>query len=497
MRRESCSEPGFSWLVLLAGIVVGLGLVSPAKAQIETPPYGADPIDVYSHHFQDMYYIQPHNTYDYGSTLTGWLDAGFRSVELDVIDKGDWEYDANGPLVTHGMFGEQNNCSSGAADDRLGHCLQDIISWVDAHPTSEPLLVLVDMKSSWDPVGAWYGDEIAQLDEYIRGFMGSTMYSFNDLYLGYLIPRGGSGYPRALAAQYGWPLISDLRGKVIIGLTGGKIGSVNQGMESALSDLYYGYGRYPSTFMCPDVESDPGELNVGGTIDGISNANSQFFLCSNLKSRDHYQVTANRAAQNNQIIHLWGDHVYGNTSYTYSYIAVAHGIQAVGQDLTQPWYGTTWGGSIPYVGVRRSLPGYFKLRPTDSTGLCMDVEGSSYGNGSDLNQYYCHSGTNQRFVYTAEGQLRPQGNNRYCVDIDGGDARRGKKLHLWDCDGGNSEKWYISPEGRFSSYDGSSYCMDTTSSTAAGVQLQLYDCGGRTSMHFWLETVPDWSQTSF
>lgn len=467
----------------------------PALAQIETPPYAATAINVNTHRFQDIYYVQPHNTYDYGSTLTSWLDAGFRSVELDVLDSGPWQSDPNGPLVAHSGSGEQNNCTSGSAYDRLAHCLQDIVNWTNANPTSVPILVLIDMKG-WSP-GHWTGDEVALLDNYVKSFLGSKLYSFENLYYDYLVPRGGYGYPRALLAQHGWPLLNTLQGKVIVGLTGGQLGDVNGGMEDGLLYLYNYYGRYPATFLCPDVESDPAELNVGGTIDGISNNNSQYFLCSNLKSRDHYQVTANRAAQNKQIIHLWGGHVFGNTNYAYNYIAVAHGIQAIGRDLTLPSNGTTWGGSIPYVGVRRSLPGYFKLRPTDNTGLCMDVENASYGNGSDLNQWTCNSGNNQRFVYTAEGQLRPRGNNKYCADIDGGSAGNGKKMHLWDCDGGSSEKWEITPEGRFRSRNNTSYCIDSTGSTAAGVQFQTYVCGAWSSQYFWLETVPDWTQTSF
>lgn len=78
----------------------------------------------------------------------------------------------------------------------------------------------------------------------------------------------------------------------------------------------------------------------------------QVIVGSNLKSRDHYQVTANRAHRHRQIIHLWGDHVFGNGSYPYNYIAVAQGISAIGRDsnLTE-----TFGGSIPIIGVRRSL----------------------------------------------------------------------------------------------------------------------------------------------
>ncbi|WP_428261856.1 ricin-type beta-trefoil lectin domain protein [Haliangium sp.] len=491
--RVRAPRPTAPALVAAVSFTAMLAATGVASADTLTPPYRAATADVFTHHFDEVYYVQPHNTYDHGTSLRAWLDAGYRSVELDVIDRGDWELQRLGPYVSHDSSPGQKNCSSGSADDRLGHCLDDIRGFLADNPDSPPILVLVDMKASWDPLNAWKGDEVAMLDEWIVDHLGDDMYRYDQL-LGYIAVR--SDTPRALLAERGWPRLDSLRGKMIVALTGGRVGSVNQHMEDALVDLYFGYGRYPATFMCPDVESDPDEVAVGGTVDGIGTNNSQFFLCSNLKSRDHYQVTANRAAQNKQIIHLWGDHVYGNTSFTYNYIAVAHGIQAIGQDLANPSAGTTFGGSIPLVGVRRSLPGYFRLKPSHAPSLCMDVEGS-YGNGADIQQATCDGSYDKQFVYTAEGQLRPRGNNRYCVDIDGGDAGQGEKMHLWDCDGGNSEKWIITNSGRFRSYDNSAYCMDATASTASGQDWETYGCGSYDEQRFWLEAVADWPQSTF
>ena len=440
-----------------------IGVVSTYALAATVPPrYKADTPTTF-HRLDQIYYIQPHNSFDHGSSLTGWLDRGFRAVELDVIDRGDWEYHAYGPYVSHSFFGEpgNKNCSN-SGDTRLGHCLQDIMNWIDAHPNNTtPILVFIDMKSIfWSYSNDWYPEEVAELDEWIKNFVGWKLYKFSDLY-SYVFGKGGGSYPRELLAQHGWPTLSALQGKMIVVLTGGRYNQVNQHMGGALYDLYINYNRYPATVMCPDVESDPEELDINGTIDGINSTNSKFFVCSNLRSRDHYQITANRAARNKQLIHLNGGHVYGNTSFTYNYIAVAHGVSAIGQDLNDYNNATTHGGSIPYVGVRRSLPGYFKLKPTGNTSMCMDVSGSRYRNGSKLNSWPCHSGDNQRFVFTAEGQLRPKGNNKYCVDIKGGDAGNGKDIHLWDCDGGNSEKWYIDPNGNFKSYDNSRYCLDS------------------------------------
>ncbi len=468
-------------------------MASAASAQTYTPRYRAGTPDPNVHRFHDVYYVQPHNTYDHGATLTGWLDRGMRSVEIDVIDRGDWEYDAKGPYVSHDGSPGQKNCGSGSANDRLGHCLSDIMSWLAAHPESEPILVLVDMKSSWDPANAWYGDEVALLDDWIRNYAGSRLYRYDELYSSVLYR---SDAPRALVRDYGWPRLAELRGKMIVALTGGRIGSVNQHMNEGLVELFYDYGRYPATFLCPDVESDPSEVEVGGAIDGIGAGNSQFFLCSNLKSRDHYELTANRAAANRQLIHLWGDHVYGNRAFNYNYIAVAHGIQAVGRDLDDYGQIDTYGGSLPLVGLRRSLPGYFRLRPSSNPSLCIGLEGG-YGNGSDIQQEACTSSQDQQFVYTAEGQLRPRGDNRYCVDIDGGSAGNGRAMHLWDCDGGSSEKWVITPDGHFQSRNNQSYCMDGTWSTSADQDWYTYPCANFNQQIFRLEAVADWAPTSF
>ena len=98
--------------------------------------------------------------------------------------------------------------------------------------------------------------------------------------------------------------------------------------------------------------------------------------------------TANRAAANKQLIHLWGGHVYGNNAFNYNYVAVAHGIQAIGRDLGD-YSGvgfsdvTTFDGAIPLVGVRRSLPGYFRIR-SDHVGLIFIPVRQRDGNGVRL-----------------------------------------------------------------------------------------------------------------
>ena len=479
-------------LATLTALAATALLPNAGPARAESPRYMADVPVPSVHRFDQLYYLQPHNTFEHGATLAGWLDLGYRTVELDVIDR-DWLGDPQGPYVSHDWTPGHKNCSA-AGNTRLGHCLTDIVNWMNAHPTDPtPIVIFVDMKTtSSDFLSAWPGSRIAALDEWIRSFLGTRLYKFSDLY-DYVLVHGGGGTPRALLAQYGWPVMNALQGKIVVALTGGRLFQVNQGMQSALTTLTGSYGRYPATTMCPDVENDPNELNVGGTVDGISTANSQYFVCSNLKSQDHYELTANRAAQNRQLIHLWGDHVFGNTNFAHNYIAVAHGICAVGQDLADYGNATTFGGSLPHVGVCRSLPGYFELAPLSAGSLCATVNGG-YGNGTAIVSSSCAGTSAQQYVYTAEGQLRPKGNNIYCVDISGGSAGAGKNIHLWDCDGGSSEKWQIDPDGYFKSMNNTTYCL---TAGASGAQWKTQSCSAVNDRRFNLYPMPDWVPTVF
>ena len=484
-----------AFALLLGGLA--LAAAPDAQSQVydtSTPRYAADLPVPSVHRYDQIYYLQPHNTFEHGSSLTGWLDLGYRTVELDVIDR-DWTSNAQGPYVSHDWTPGHKNCSV-AGNTRLGHCLGDIINWVAAHPeNTTPILVFVDMKTTGsDLLSAWPAARVAALDEWIRSFVGTGLYKFSDLYSHVQAAHGGGGQPRALLAQHGWPLLSAMNGKIVVALTGGRLGFVNQGMDGALSQLVSNYGRYPATMLCPDVENDPGEVSVGGTLDGISTNNSQYFVCSNLKSQDHYELTANRAAQNKQMIHLWGDHVFGNTSFTYNYIAAAHGISAIGQDLADFSAATTFGGALPHVGVRRSLPGYFELAPLANGALCATVNGG-YGNGTAVVSSTCAVTNQQQYVYTAEGQLRPKGNNVYCVDVSGGSASEGKNVHLWNCDGGSSEKWRIDPDGFFRNNTNTGQCL--TAGGSSGAQFKNRACTTSNDRRFQLYAVPDWVPTSF
>ena len=455
------------------------------------PPFMSEQVQG-TERLDEVYYLQPHNSYDYGPTLTSWLDAGFRSLELDVIDREDWENHALGPYVAHDMDPHNVNCSAGN-NDRLGHCLTDILNWLDAHPNTRPLMLYVDMKASWDPLNAWKSDEVADLDHFIGQYLGDRLYSYQDL-LDHLQPHFQSDYRQTLK-EVGWPTVESLEDRIIVVLTGGQPLDVNNRMENA----YLIRGSSLNSILCPDVDAaDPEEFS--GAIDSISAENSKNFFCGNVAAGDHYQVTANRASEYKQLMHLWGSSGdFSNTDFAAAWIAMAHGVSEISVDVSDPASAPNWmSDRIFHVGRSQSLPGYFSIMSHQDPSLCL-TGANGYSNGSTLRLEHCNANDAQQFVYTAEGQLRPKGHNQYCVDFSSGSADNGDDMHLWDCDGGNSEKWAITNDGHFMNRDnGWTHCMDVPGGNAQpGQHLEIHQCHGGDNQTFHLEAFPGWNQSSF
>jgi hypothetical protein len=448
-----------------------------------------------------LYYLQPHNTYAHGRDFAGWLDSGYRAVEIDVIDRGNWENEVDGPYVAHDADPMKANCGT-APQTRLKDCLTTILDWRARHPgDTTPLLVFVDMKTTvQDLLVAWPAEKVGRLDEYVgKAIPAADRYTYAEL-TSYIESAAGAS-PRLKLKDRGWPAIGLLGNKIVVILTGGRVGAVNQNMNKGREWLL-AHNLSQNTFFCPDVDAGaPGEIST--TIDGLTEAESGYFFCANVKAGDHDERVLNRSAEYRQLLHLW-DHSgdFTNKDYAYAYVGVAHGVGALGIDVTEDlsstvYYRPEWIDSIPYVGVRRSLPGYFMV-PTQVSEQkgCVGVDGDSYGNGKRIVQSSCNSGSNgQQFVYTAEGQLRPRGNNTYCLDIKGGSAGAGKEMNLWGCDGGRSEKWFITPDGLIANHDkgeGFSMAVDGNS-PANGTLMKLRACGtSDAAQRLVFRQVPDW-----
>ncbi|GIG16633.1 hypothetical protein Cme02nite_49650 [Catellatospora methionotrophica] len=108
------------------------------------------------------------------------------------------------------------------------------------------------------------------------------------------------------------------------------------------------------------------------------------------------------------------------------------------------------------------------------SGRCVDAPNSATANGSQLQLWDCHGGTNQRWTYTSGKQLTLYGNK--CLDASGSGTANGTAAVIWDCHGGTNQQWNLNANGTISSVQ-SGLCVDATgAATANGTRLVLWAC---------------------
>lgn len=303
------------------------------------------------------------------------------------------------------------------------------------------------------------------------------LFTYEDLF-GHL---GYTGDMRQALKTRDWPTVGRLKNNVIVTLTGGHLGDVNNRMERAMADLVNDKPRRVTTFLCPDVDASD-EHEVSGKIDGIAAKNSKFFVCKNLKMGDHAGDVLTEAYLWNQMVHAHG--ISGNYNYKwveYSCMVSSLGGQFIGLDHTgsDTWVPGWTRTNLPLVHRRAYLPAFHSIQHVGSH-LCLDVKHGTPGNGVDIVLWSCHGGRNQDWSLTAEAQYRSRANNKYCLDIDGANAGSGKKIHTWNCDGGSSEKWLFHPQyGYFKSLEDTAYCLAVDG--GSGSQLTMRPCNASDS----------------
>ncbi|TDT40028.1 endo-1,4-beta-xylanase (glycosyl hydrolase family 10) [Streptomyces sp. BK208] len=106
------------------------------------------------------------------------------------------------------------------------------------------------------------------------------------------------------------------------------------------------------------------------------------------------------------------------------------------------------------------------------SGRCLDVPNAVTTDGTQLQLWDCHSGTNQQWTYTDAGEFRVYGNK--CLDAAG--TGNGSKVQIYSCWGGDNQKWRLNSDGTLVGVQ-SGLCLDAVGSgTANGTLLQLYSC---------------------
>ncbi|GGW20662.1 beta-xylanase [Streptomyces capoamus] len=153
----------------------------------------------------------------------------------------------------------------------------------------------------------------------------------------------------------------------------------------------------------------------------------------------------------------------GDGSKKPAYTAVLNALNG-GSTTTPP---PTNGGQIKGVG----------------SGRCLDVPGSGTTDGTQLQLWDCHGGTNQQWTYTDASELRVYGNK--CLDAAG--TGNGSKVQIYSCWGGDNQKWRLNSDGTIVGVQ-SGLCLDAVSAgTANGTLIQLYSCSNGTNQR-WTRT---------
>ncbi|WP_117207997.1 RICIN domain-containing protein [Allorhizocola rhizosphaerae] len=121
-----------------------------------------------------------------------------------------------------------------------------------------------------------------------------------------------------------------------------------------------------------------------------------------------------------------------------------------------------------------------------ASGRCADVPNSSTTNGTQLQIWDCHSGTNQRFTHTSSRQLMVYGNK--CLDASGQGTSNGTRVVIWDCHGGANQQWNVNANGTITGVQ-SGLCLDASGQgTANGTLLHLWSCHGGANQQWTLRS---------
>ncbi|KOV90091.1 ricin-type beta-trefoil lectin domain protein [Nocardia sp. NRRL S-836] len=116
------------------------------------------------------------------------------------------------------------------------------------------------------------------------------------------------------------------------------------------------------------------------------------------------------------------------------------------------------------------------------SGRCADVPGSSTANGTQLQLWDCHGGSNQSWTYTSGRQLVVYGSK--CLEAAGGGTANGTKATIYDCHGGTNQQWSVNVNGTITNAL-SNLCLDASGlGTANGTQLILWSCSGQSNQQW-------------
>jgi len=118
---------------------------------------------------------------------------------------------------------------------------------------------------------------------------------------------------------------------------------------------------------------------------------------------------------------------------------------------------------------------------------CLDVNGGSTTQGTQLQVWDCNGGVNQRWTRSSSGELRVYADSSpLCLDVSGRGTANGTQAVIWSCNGQNNQQWNVNSNGTITSVQ-SGLCLDVSGSgTANGTKVQLWSCTGAANQQWQL-----------
>lgn len=111
------------------------------------------------------------------------------------------------------------------------------------------------------------------------------------------------------------------------------------------------------------------------------------------------------------------------------------------------------------------------------SGKCLDVNGASNVNGTQVQIWTCNGTAAQSWTSTSAGELRATlGGVTKCLDANANGTANGTKIQIWDCNGTSAQKFSLNSNQTITGVN-SGKCLDIYGNgTANGTKVQLWTC---------------------
>ena len=129
-------------------------------------------------------------------------------------------------------------------------------------------------------------------------------------------------------------------------------------------------------------------------------------------------------------------------------------------------------------------------RVKNAKGYCLDQEGNGTSNGTDLQQWSCHSGRYQHWYQDSLGRLHSKAARFKCADVSGSGTGNGSDVILYSCHGNANQRWLRSTNNSFRPQHAGDKALDISggSGSSEGSDAHLWDFhGGATQQWVWVD----------